>query len=76
MKVGTLKLDFMMRVKQLDIGNRTYRFKNQPELSAGNYEVYVNGPDVRFVKVIGSTDEAKVVIDEMLKNLRERGDHQ
>jgi hypothetical protein len=51
MKVGTLKLDFLMRVKQLDIGNRTYTLKNQPELPAGEYEVHVNGPDVMFVKM-------------------------
>lgn len=73
-RVGKMTLEHMMRVKQLDIGDKTYTLTNQPELPAGQYEVWVNGTDVEFVRVgeygIDAEDRA------LLNNLLERGEHQ
>lgn len=72
---GKVTLDAMTRVQRLEIGGKTYHFPNQPILNAGVYEVWTEGVSVEFVKIIDSTEEANAVIDDMLKNLRDRSEH-
>jgi hypothetical protein len=40
-----------MRVKQVEIGNRTYKLKNDLELPPGTYDLFADGSDVCFVPV-------------------------
>ena len=73
-KVGVVTLDYCMRVKQLDIGSRSYTFKEWLELSPGTYDVFVNGPDVSFRLITAPDISAED--QKLLDNMRERSEHQ
>jgi hypothetical protein len=73
-KLGKLTLEHLMRVQQLDIGDKTYKFPKQPTLSAGQYEIWADGNQVEFVKIGEYAMDAED--DALLANLLERGEHQ
>lgn len=73
-KIGTMTLEYLMKVHRLELGDKTYEFPNKPELPAGQYDLFINErQEVLFVKTGEYMDPDDAA---MMKNLLERSEHQ